>query len=370
MNTTIKDEIRAENVHLSNEINARNLETYHSMLNSFNMQATLIVGFALNSINAEQLQSLANDDSRYCIYTSGRAFWGYIFGSSTVACISISLTCIAASFYMTIRSQEYALHVGVREAVAMVRCWARTIIYLYLFGLICFFLAALSIVWIFTGGENWRTLDEQTYAHLVDNVSVVRLDDGGLKGTCLQPQFRSSHEEQLIHSRLFASITTATFVLTLTLGLCFLMRMRADFDTVERTVVQIQGAARLDAVVEAVGTRPFREVAIESERENSRSRAAAAEAAPASARTPERSEMPLFIGKNRRQTIALAMQARQSNYAGAPAAAATKQRAATEGRSRGSPSRARGVVRAVANAVARSSSSRSDKGTRVVRVVG
>ena len=106
MNTTIKDEIRAENVHLSNEINARNLETYHSMLNSFNMQATLIVGFALNSINASSSNRFANDDSRYCIYTSGRAFWGYIFGSSTVACISISLTCIAASFYMTIRSQE------------------------------------------------------------------------------------------------------------------------------------------------------------------------------------------------------------------------------------------------------------------------
>ena len=49
MDTTIKDEIRAENNHHSNEINARNLEQYHQMLNSFNTQATLIVGFALNS---------------------------------------------------------------------------------------------------------------------------------------------------------------------------------------------------------------------------------------------------------------------------------------------------------------------------------
>ena len=78
MNATVKDEIKAENVHHTNEINARNLDQYHAMLNSFNTQATLIVGFALNSINHDNLSALApmsqNTASTRAVATSLVAF--------------------------------------------------------------------------------------------------------------------------------------------------------------------------------------------------------------------------------------------------------------------------------------------------------
>lgn len=107
MDTTIKDEIRAENIHHTNEINARNLEQYHNMLNSFNTQATLIVGFAIAMINHDNLNAIADEGSKYCLYRSShRAFFAFLYGVSTVACISISFTCILSSFYITVRSQQ------------------------------------------------------------------------------------------------------------------------------------------------------------------------------------------------------------------------------------------------------------------------
>ena len=279
MNTTIKDEIRAENVHHSNEINARNLEQYHQMLNSFNMQATLIVGFALNSINHDNLNALASDESKYCLYTSSRKFFGYLFGSATVACISISLTCILASFYITIRSQQYALHVGVKEAVAMVRMWARTIIAIYSVGLLCFFLAALSLICaplqparvpllfprpsharmspcfssgIFTGGNNWTEVsDADAASSSADGAAelppnMVRLDSGKLRQTCLNPTLSESHDRQLAASRLFAILTTATFAGSVLFGGCFLWYLQRDFRIVEDQIIRLHGKARLE----------------------------------------------------------------------------------------------------------------------------
>ena len=79
MNRTVHEEIRAENLHFANEINARQLEQYHGMLNAFNTQATLIVGFALSAVNHDNLNALANDQSKYCIYRSNRPAWGYFF---------------------------------------------------------------------------------------------------------------------------------------------------------------------------------------------------------------------------------------------------------------------------------------------------
>ena len=89
--------------------------------------------------------------------------------------------------------------------------WARTIVYVYLFGLMCFFLAALALIWIFTGGNNWRSLDEGTYAKHVDNVSVVRLDSGELRGKCLYPNLEDNQQRQIDGSTLFAYLVSGVF---------------------------------------------------------------------------------------------------------------------------------------------------------------
>ena len=116
---TVEAEILAENQHRRNEIEQGNLEKYHDQLNSFNTQATLttphlcardptdsdttqatlILGFSLASLNADNLIALGDDQSKYCVYKVERQAWGYIFGVSTIACLSISFTCIASSFY-------------------------------------------------------------------------------------------------------------------------------------------------------------------------------------------------------------------------------------------------------------------------------
>ena len=109
---TVEAEIAAENQHKTNVIDERNLEKYHDQLSSFNTQATLVLGFAVASLNADNLFALGDDQSKYCLYKSERRAWGYVFGLSTCLSISTSLTCIAASFYLIVRSQHFALNVG------------------------------------------------------------------------------------------------------------------------------------------------------------------------------------------------------------------------------------------------------------------
>ena len=111
-------EIAAQDKHASNTIEQQNLEKFHDQMNAFNTQATLILGFALQSLHADNLVALGDDQSKYCIYKSERTTWGYILGVSTVICLSISFTCIASSFYLVVRSQDFALNVGVRPALA------------------------------------------------------------------------------------------------------------------------------------------------------------------------------------------------------------------------------------------------------------
>ena len=109
---TVEAEIAAENQHRTNVIDERNLEKYHDQLSSFNTQATLVLGFAVAGLNSDNLLALGDDQSKYCLYKSGRMGWGYAYGLSTCLSISTSLTCIAASFYLIVRSQHFALNVG------------------------------------------------------------------------------------------------------------------------------------------------------------------------------------------------------------------------------------------------------------------
>ena len=99
---TVEAEIAAENQHRTNVIDERNLEKYHDQLSSFNTQATLVLGFAVAGLNSDNLLALGDDQSKYCLYKSGRMAWGYAYGLSTCLSISTSLTCIAASFYLIV----------------------------------------------------------------------------------------------------------------------------------------------------------------------------------------------------------------------------------------------------------------------------
>ena len=68
-NSAIEREIvQRENAYTNNEIENRRLEQLHTQLNSFNLQATLIVGFALGTLNADNLVAISDDISNFCMY--------------------------------------------------------------------------------------------------------------------------------------------------------------------------------------------------------------------------------------------------------------------------------------------------------------
>ena len=136
MQHAVQDYIVADSEHHHNEITSKQLDRYHSMLNSFNLQATLIVGFALSSINHDNMNCILNAESRYCIYKT--PVWGIMFVSSIVVCVSTMLTCIGGAFYIELRTQSYALHVGVSHSVSMVKIWMAVIVKLYVFGMLAF----------------------------------------------------------------------------------------------------------------------------------------------------------------------------------------------------------------------------------------
>eukprot|EP00966_Prymnesium_polylepis_P315912 7298963-Prymnesium_polylepis.1 len=60
--------VNHENLYVSNEIENRRLEQLLSQLENFNLQATLVIGFALSTMNADNLVAIADDTSKFCIY--------------------------------------------------------------------------------------------------------------------------------------------------------------------------------------------------------------------------------------------------------------------------------------------------------------
>ena len=272
-------EIAAQDKHASNTIEQQNLEKFHDQLNAFNTQATLILGFALASLHADNLVALGDDQSKYCIYKSERTTWGYILGVSTVICLSISFTCIASSFYLVVRSQDFALNVGVRPALAMVRIHRSRIIVVFLVGLVCFFTAAVSTVWIFMGTANWRTVvgplptgagscgangsvepDANAGCGEVSRVDfIVRLDDASTRITCLNPHSAADHAEQERITFTFACVVSFALVVCMIGGGAFCYCIKRDFDRLQRALldrdVSIRRAQPAAAAAEGVVAR-------------------------------------------------------------------------------------------------------------------
>merc|ERR1719230_664782 len=150
--------VKREDRFRSNEIEHRNLERLHALLGSFNTQATLVIGFSLASLAADNLVALGDDQSKFCVYKPGRRFLGFFFFIATMSCIVICMACIGISFYVIVRSQQSALEVSVKLTVALVRQLAKGIMFMYLLAMFLFFLSAIATVWLFIGGMNWRFL--------------------------------------------------------------------------------------------------------------------------------------------------------------------------------------------------------------------
>lgn len=117
-----------------------------SHLESFNLQATLIVGFALSTLNADNLVAISDDQSKFCMYKQPvvAGLWAVL----TVFSIGACMTCLGLSFYVIVRSQRTANEVSVKHTVALVRQLKGNIISYYMFGMLAFFLSLLLLIWM------------------------------------------------------------------------------------------------------------------------------------------------------------------------------------------------------------------------------
>jgi hypothetical protein len=129
--------ISHENAVEANVIENRRLEQLQSQLESFNLQATLIVGFSLSTLSPGTIMGLADDTSRFCVYKSPviAHFYVILASFSIAACMS----CIGISFFVVYRSQRAANEISVRHTVALVRRTKTSIMNTYFIGLAAFF---------------------------------------------------------------------------------------------------------------------------------------------------------------------------------------------------------------------------------------
>lgn len=123
---------------------ARCLWQLHASLNSFNLQATLIVGFALGTLNADNLVAISDDLSKYCLYK--QPFVSGLYIVLTIVAIGTCMTCLGLSFYIIVRSQQTANEVSVTHTVALVRQLQSQIVFYYFMGVLAFFVSLLLII--------------------------------------------------------------------------------------------------------------------------------------------------------------------------------------------------------------------------------
>ena len=138
--------VHREDTYTSNEIENGRLEQLHLHLESFNLQATLIVGFALSTLNADNLVAIADDQSRFCLYKQPTTAGLYVV--LTMFAIGTCMICLGLSFYVIVRSQQSANEVSVKHTVALVRLHKANIQRYYMVGMLAFFVSLLLLVWM------------------------------------------------------------------------------------------------------------------------------------------------------------------------------------------------------------------------------
>ena len=104
------------------EMDLRDLSNTHQSLNSLSVQATLVVGFSLASLNADNLATLGDDTSSFCIYKTVEArVLGVSFVLLSSVSIALNITVVGVCSYLTYRSQRAALDTNTHAASIKLR---------------------------------------------------------------------------------------------------------------------------------------------------------------------------------------------------------------------------------------------------------
>lgn len=249
--------VTRENAYQINEIENRRLDQLQSQLESFNLQATLIVGFALATVNSGNLGMLADETSRFCVYKRPVVAHIYFFLASFS--IATCMSCIGVSFFVIFRSQKAANEVSVRHTVSLIRRAKTSIMASYFVGMAAFFSSFILCTFMYFAYPNWT----EVYRNFSDfgfsegtrkictapndpscgysitaayDVPVIRANNGRWYATCLDPYNPADLKRQSDVGFSIALTSLITFLLTFLLGYCGLQKVRKDFRHMQELV--------------------------------------------------------------------------------------------------------------------------------------
>jgi hypothetical protein len=279
--------VNRENAYQSNEIEARRLEQLQTQLESFNLQATLIVGFALATINSDNLVNLADETSRFCVYK--RPVLAHIYVLLSSFSIATCMSCVGLSFFVIFRSQKAANEVSVHHTVALVRRVKTSIMGTYFIGMAAFFASFILCAFMYFAYPNWTEISApprsegarqvcqasssggvgnaaagsglpagvsvgapsppgsgcDTYVTASFDVPVIKADNGKWYAACLDP-YSSAHLELQRNIGLSLAITCmASFLMTFLMAYRGLRRVRRDFRRMQQVIdAEMRGQAQ------------------------------------------------------------------------------------------------------------------------------
>ena len=163
-----REVVKREDAFTANEIEFRRLEQLHSQLESFLLQATLITGFAIGTLNADNLVAIVDDVGKFwCaphLSCSARVpaltvrcfcsiykqpVTAHLYVVLTLFSMSTCMISIGIAWYVTVRSEKAANEVSVRHTVALVRQLKGTVMSIYFVGLVAFLASLIALLWLY-----------------------------------------------------------------------------------------------------------------------------------------------------------------------------------------------------------------------------
>jgi len=260
-----RDVVQQEDAHASNEVEFRRLEQLYSQLDGFNLQATLIAGFGLATLNADNLVAIADDMSKYCIYK--QPLGAYVYITMTIFSVGTCVGCIGNSIHLVARSQRSANEVSVPHSTALVRKFKTYIMTAYCVAMLTFFASFLALIWMYIGTPNWVEVDgyvatgassshatcstdqnSSMYggtgnapcdAYIANgwDVPVVETNMNRTYVTCLNPFNQTDQDLQREYGTSLAVAATMTTLTVLGLSLTGVLYVRSGFKRMEVVVL-------------------------------------------------------------------------------------------------------------------------------------
>jgi len=198
--------VNAASVHQENMVNMMQVDmlqlgVLQTQMDNLQLQATLIIGFALSMWAGETLTPLLEDESQICIWKSWyHLTFATMFFMLVAVCISCCLIIVSIVSFIKQAAQEAALIVSTGAAVACTRHHLKALNMLFILAYTTFTLSAVLLIILYVGlpkrihFEEWTpgsdvVEGEESWTPELD--SVINLFDGTHSITCLDPRLPS-----------------------------------------------------------------------------------------------------------------------------------------------------------------------------------